>query len=1030
MENLTPLLSRLKPVVTKRAGLALGLWGEAGIGKTFAAQRLLAAATCRSFSVHATVPLAELLKALPRPPRLPLWAQRSVERLERGEHVEPLSSADALSALLAALAPVALHLEDLHEATAERQGLWQLLAERVKRSRGVALLATSRSLPPEPFEAWRVEPLSEASSASLLAVKLGTKLPAEASAWIYKRAQGNPLFTLEFLRYLTRQGYLWNDLRYWRWREPPTGFVPVTVEALIEHLLEAGMTQDAKEALEAAAMLPVDAPPGLWPKVAGLPEDHLTAARLELERCGFFKGEGFVHPLFREVTLHTLSPARRRELSRRALAALEDDPQKAALFVEDAGLEAGEARALLEQAVQQAKDAGNALLAARFQAQAALYARDESQGKLALEAAEVLQHHDLSEAVRLLSLALTTPAATAETVRLYAHLLARQGRLPETKVLLEGLPLQLQEQVQPASLFVTTHNIAGNHQTALQIWEAHPELHAQPSSELLRAVAASALATGRTQEAQALTARGLEGTLPPSLRSEFLSIQALIFFHQSNYLAAETKIREVLALLAGMNAPRLRSTALLNQAAFLRMLGDYAAMGACLEASLQIRQQAGDAKGYAFAQAALAELRLEQGHYDQAEDLLLQAIATLELYGPSRFLINAHAMASALYTAQASSLGNLLALKHSEQALAYARETNNPRMVREILFDASLANTRSGDARRGLSLAEESQALAGAAGNSPNDNFRTLWALALAEEALGNPQEATLHLREALNVAQATDVAIDVQKIALELDRLKGDVDSARERLAWFEERGLMNGVNIAKRYFPELAGAVVPAPVPDGLPRLEVLGPMQVVHDGKAEPVRGHKRKELLARLLEAKIAGRAEVSQLDLFDGLYPGEPEEAAADSLKQLVFQLRKSLGVGTILRTTGGYALGNVTSDAEDFLRAGDTRLWRDVYREDAGEGDETVASALYHALRMKAADLLKADPLEAARLGRLLLQADPYDVESLRLTIKALQAAGNYQALTRLYGQGCRHLAEVGERLPGHWADFLAQAAA
>ncbi|MDQ3397472.1 MAG: hypothetical protein M3511_06820, partial [Deinococcota bacterium] len=314
-------------MVTKRAGLALGLWGEAGIGKTHAVQELLAAATCRGFSLHAAVPLTELLRTVPRSPRLPLWAARSAERLERGEHLELLSSADTLSALLAALAPVVLHLEDLHEAAPERQGLWQALAERVGRTRGAALLATSRTRPPEAFEAWRVEPLSEASSASLLAAKLGSKLPQEANAWIYKRAQGNPLFTLEYLRYLSRQGYLWNDLRHWRWREPPTGFVPVTVEALIERTIaQASLSAASREALEAAAMLPLDAPLALWPALAGLSEDLLAAAEAELARCGFFKDGSFAHPLFREVTLYSLSPLRRCELSRRALAALKDDP--------------------------------------------------------------------------------------------------------------------------------------------------------------------------------------------------------------------------------------------------------------------------------------------------------------------------------------------------------------------------------------------------------------------------------------------------------------------------------------------------------------------------------------------------------------------------------------------------------------------------------------------------------------------------------------------------------------------------------
>ncbi|MFX8137526.1 tetratricopeptide repeat protein, partial [Acinetobacter baumannii] len=80
--------------------------------------------------------------------------------------------------------------------------------------------------------------------------------------------------------------------------------------------------------------------------------------------------------------------------------------------------------------------------------------------------------------------------------------------------------------------------------------------------------------------------------------------------------------------------PRLRGTALVNRAAFLRMLGRYGEMRGCLEEALQIRRQVGDANAYAFAQAALAEVLIEQGRYEAAEEALSEAIATLELYGP------------------------------------------------------------------------------------------------------------------------------------------------------------------------------------------------------------------------------------------------------------------------------------------------------------------------------------------------------------------------------------------------------------
>ncbi|WP_027892020.1 AfsR/SARP family transcriptional regulator, partial [Calidithermus chliarophilus] len=204
---------------------------------------------------------------------------------------------------------------------------------------------------------------------------------------------------------------------------------------------------------------------------------------------------------------------------------------------------------------------------------------------------------------------------------------------------------------------------------------------------------------------------------------------------------------------------------------------------------------------------------------------------------------------------------------------------------------------------------------------------------------------------------------------------------------------------------------------------RLELLGPVQFA----GEPVRGRKRQELLALLLEARVAGRGEVGKLELLDALYPGEDEEKAASSLKELVRTVRTSLGPSAVTTTPGGYALGDaVGSDLEEFLRTGDTRLWRGAYLEGLSSSNETVRESVHLALRARAGALLEADPKEAARLGRLLLEADPYDLEALRLTLEALRRAGNHRSLSRLYEEARARMLEVGERLPGDWQDFLA----
>lgn len=112
--------SRLNPVLQKRIGLALGVWGEAGIGKSHQVKTLLNTLACRNLSVHATSSLITVAQSLPKPKKLPLWAESNVKRLTQGEAVESSSILDSLAAILSGLAPFVLHLEDIHEADSER----------------------------------------------------------------------------------------------------------------------------------------------------------------------------------------------------------------------------------------------------------------------------------------------------------------------------------------------------------------------------------------------------------------------------------------------------------------------------------------------------------------------------------------------------------------------------------------------------------------------------------------------------------------------------------------------------------------------------------------------------------------------------------------------------------------------------------------------------------------------------------------------------------------------------------------------
>lgn len=426
LEAVTHIRQRLNALRSLRKGVALGLWGDPGIGKTFTIRHVLREAGCQSFTVQATLPTCDLIQLLPRPTQLPIWAERVLERLSRGEPIEASVSVHVLGALLSALAPVIVCFENLHEAIPERLDWVRALAEIVTRTRGVGLVVTSRVLPREPFEALKLEALKREESHSLLEEELKAELPRAASDWIQARAAGNPLFTLEYFRFLARGGYAWNDGQRWHWRAPPKDVMPVTVEALIERLIDQTVTSsNVRDALEAMAILGLRAGETLLAAVSQLSLETLRDARHELERGNLLSDEEFAHPLFREVVVHNLSQERHRELARRALYALKDDPVTAAAFVEDANLEPARAREWLERAAQVSKVRGNDVQAARFLARAAAFAIDDERARLALEAAIGLRQVDLSESARLAEVSLSIQPNSKEAILLCAGLLWR-----------------------------------------------------------------------------------------------------------------------------------------------------------------------------------------------------------------------------------------------------------------------------------------------------------------------------------------------------------------------------------------------------------------------------------------------------------------------------------------------------------------------------------------------------------------------------------------------------------------------------
>jgi hypothetical protein len=187
----------------------------------------------------------------------------------------------------------------------------------------------------------------------------------------------------------------------------------------------------------------------------------------------------------------------------------------------------------------------------------------------------------------------------------------------------------------------------------------------------------------------------------------------------------------------------------------------------------------------------------------------------------------------------------------------------------------------------------------------------------------------------------------------------------------------------------------------------------------------KGKRRLEMLCYLLEARIAGKSTVDLLELCDVFYAGVPEEEAKRNVKQQMYLIRTGLGQDSIQSTPGGYGLGNVASDAEDFLKTSDTQLWRGPYFDKLGEGWlGGVRDALLQSLSRQTEALLTNHPEESLRLALILLQMEPYNSSFLRLALQASQLAQPDQAL-HLYREAKERFGEVGETLPERLEDFM-----
>jgi tetratricopeptide (TPR) repeat protein len=794
---------------------------------------------------------------------------------------------------------------------------------------------------------------------------------------------------------------------------------------LIEQTLrDVANTPTLELVLGAKAMLGLNASETLWMQMTELTLGDWTEVQAILKARGVIASGEFAHPLYREVLKHGLTLEKRQKVARRALEVLEGDPRVAAEFVEDANLEARDALDWFEKAALAAKNAGDEIQSARFKARAIEYTSGEKRATLAFEAGQVLEKANRPEAIRLLHISLEQRPKHADTIFSLAGCYAGLGESDEVEKLLGRISDDEKAQVGWIKRQISLRFALGDYAGVLERWKANSRLHDDLDPILAYNVGFARSCQGDQLGAETIALVALQQPQLIALnRARLWVVCGLSWHYREDQDTALTCYNKALVAAVEAKNPAFTAMTLHNRSMVWEHMSQETQMLVDTEEALRLYAEAGISRQYASTLTKKARILHEMGEYERSEESFYESRTILLQNDASHFLVTCEGLLSELYLDWQPSYGSALAIKHAELALRVAR----PIGVFKLSFSlqiCSLVEAKQGNAKRSLDLIEECIKLLEAAGSKCPHQVLSSRGLALAQ--LGKVKMATSILQEAYDLALATDWRVYAEKINLEIARLTNDLERARISFAWFKEHGLMNGVNIALRYFPELATTAPTSSKTESSFHLEVLGSMQTKLEGQPTPVRGRKRQELLALLLEARISGRSEVSKLELNDKLYPDADELQSNASLHNLMHNLRSSLGESAIITTMNGYALGNLGSDIEDFLKDGNTKRWRGTYLEGLTlETSDTVRESVYLALRTCAEALLETDLLEVIRVGRLLCEADPFDLEAVRLTVTGLRSGQNHRSLLRFYDAARTRFLEIGEVLPARWQDFL-----
>ncbi len=693
-ESVETLKQCLQDLPLGNPSCALALTAEAGAGKSFAVAALMRELPYGSMVVHAEISLRDLPKALP---------SRTTQKIPAQDDV-----VTSLLNHLKLLSPFVLWVEDFHEASPEQQQIWLALSSAIIQTKGLALLFTSRVAMAAPVQTFFLEPLLPIQLKSLLETEAGSIIPEAAIVWIEKQTQGNPLFSLEYFKWLARLGFLRSDGQFWRWREPEHRVLPSKLDALIEQaLMPALVSEPQAHVLLVAALLGSKVDLSVLSQVTQKSQTELKEIFLRLERFGVFRRGQFAHSLYKEVLLNNPNIKNRELIATQVLTFLaKHDPIEATQMMQYAKLNPSEQGYYFEQAITFALNLPDPVLAARLRRKSIEFVDRVAQVPLLHKAALWLQPYQLSEALEITDLLLSLEPLNTANLRLRVILLAKLGRTTEALGILHSLPVNTFTTPELIELEVLVFYRSCQYTKLLELWRVGLAAQIDLPAALARAVVIALLYNSEFEKAQQIMSRTSSLTGFDRLGSLFAELH--FPFTKHDFATTIAACTDFLGQLEPYRNATFEWIDLLCGTLHLRALA-YSALGQPLAAiddttkNLGYLKQLGHSIIYAQRKAELALYQLEAGESSLAATNLFEASETLDYSGePSQnYFFN---QTRAIYYL---GLEDQKALQIARLALRHAQETEEPNHINQAKQTLALIEASLGSGAKALDLVSQ-----------------------------------------------------------------------------------------------------------------------------------------------------------------------------------------------------------------------------------------------------------------------------------------------------------------------------------